>query len=327
MLVEPTAELAEQLKFHPRAGLLYPGPAARLLSDVSAAERPAQLVILDGTWHHAKTLLRDIPALARLPRFRLAPATQSRYRIRREPTAIALSTVEATVAALRVLEPETAGLDQLLAAFDYMIDRQLAQPRTGYATRRNTSRRRGCGNIPRALLADPRGIVVAYGESTAGGSDRLARPQPIYWVAQRLGTGERFGCRIQPRSPLDDALLGHLELSRGDFASALPMAAARAAWNSFVRPGDIVAVYNQGTRRLLDELSGTPLRSLLLKGIHLRGQRRYSTLDDLISGEGLTPAPAEHPGRAGKRLANAIALVRHLIALGQRRAAGERVAP
>ena len=80
-------------------------------------QRPRQLVIIDGTWHHAKTIVRDMPALHYVPRYRIAPDEPSRYRIRREPSAMFLSTVEATVAALRVLEPQTRGLDQQLGAF------------------------------------------------------------------------------------------------------------------------------------------------------------------------------------------------------------------
>ena len=107
LLIDHTPGFAAGLPLKPRAGLLYPGPEATLISDLRRDERPEQLVILDGTWHHAKTMVRDVAALRALPRYRLAPAAPSRFRIRREPSATALSTVEATVAALQVLEPET----------------------------------------------------------------------------------------------------------------------------------------------------------------------------------------------------------------------------
>jgi DTW domain-containing protein YfiP len=127
LLIDRVPGIARRLELKPGAGLLYPSPAARLISEVPPEERPRQLVIVDGTWHQAKTLVRDIPALQRLPQYRLDPAAPSRFRIRREPHASALSTVEATVAALRVLEPETAGLDGLLAAFEAMVEAQLAR--------------------------------------------------------------------------------------------------------------------------------------------------------------------------------------------------------
>jgi DTW domain-containing protein YfiP len=317
LLVDQTKNLAGRLRLKPRAGLLYPGTSATLISDVPADQRPEQLVIIDGTWHHAKTLVRDIPALAALPRYRLAPAEESRYRIRREPNAMALSTIEATVAALGMLEPETVGLEQLLAAFESMVERQLAHPKSVYGRRIKQRASRTVGNIPRVVLDDLTNIVVAYGESAAGlsGSDR-AQQSPVYWVAQRLGTSERFSCLIQSDRPMSETFLGHLELTHSHFAAAVSLDEARANWDNFVRPSDTIAVYNQGTARLLSYLSGGAVAPLLLKAVDFNPERRYSTLDELLAGEGLVPAAAQFAGRAGKRLANAVALVRHLAALG-----------
>ncbi len=104
------------------AGLLYPGENAPVLSDLSSDERPEQLIIIDGTWHQAKTIVRDVLQLHDLPCYRLAPTSPGQYRIRREPNAHSLSTLEATVGALHALEPSTTGLDQLLDAFDQMAD-------------------------------------------------------------------------------------------------------------------------------------------------------------------------------------------------------------
>src|SRR3954468_16996079 len=83
LLADHTNNLAMQLRLKPRAGLLFPGPTALLVSDLTFEQRPEQLVVLDGTWHQAKTLVRAIPALQSLPRYRLAPTVPSRYRIRR----------------------------------------------------------------------------------------------------------------------------------------------------------------------------------------------------------------------------------------------------
>jgi DTW domain-containing protein YfiP len=143
LLVDHTINLATKLVLKPGAGLLYPGPDAALLDHLPVGQRPQQLVIVDGTWHHAKTLLRDIPQLHGLPRYKLAPSSPSRYRLRREPSAVYLSTLEATVAALRVLEPATWGLDQLIAAFDCMVERQLAHPRFLDARQRRLPRESG----------------------------------------------------------------------------------------------------------------------------------------------------------------------------------------
>jgi tRNA-uridine aminocarboxypropyltransferase len=320
LLVDQTPQLAAaELPLKPRAGLLYPGPEARLLSDLAPAERPDQLVIVDGTWHHAKTLVRDIPALHDLPRYGIVPASPGRYRIRREPTDTSLSTVEATVAALRALEPETPGLDQLLEAFDTMIERQLAHPRSEVAARRKQKRKRTANSVPRVLVHDLDNIVVAYGESACGvpGTRRTPR-SPIYWVAQRLGTGECFARAIQPNSPLTKTFLGHLELTPADFADALSNAEFRTAWSAFLRPTDIVAVYSQSTARLLKHVGADFAKALVLKSIPFNPHRPNGTLAEVLAAEGQVAAPPQHPGRAGKRLANAVALTQHLNAMGSR---------
>ena len=121
-----TRSLAISLDLPPQTGLLFPGPEAQDLGALTAAERPRGLVVLDGTWGQAGKLYRANPSLERLPRYALTPARPSRYRIRRAPRAHFISTIEAIVEALRILEPETSGLDGLLLAFDQMIDEQAA---------------------------------------------------------------------------------------------------------------------------------------------------------------------------------------------------------
>ncbi|HEY1599073.1 MAG TPA: tRNA-uridine aminocarboxypropyltransferase [Pirellulales bacterium] len=319
LLVDHTPGLAARLAIKPRAGLLYPGPEAELLENVPVEQRPQQLIVIDGTWHHAKTLLRDIPALHEVPRFRIDPHEPSRYRIRREPSATLLSTVEATVAALRALEPETCNLDLLLEAFYGMVERQLAHPKSAHGWRSNRARQPGGLNIPSALLGSLDHIVVAYGESVPeGDSLKATARRPITWAAQRLGTGERFACTIQPPARIDASLLGHFELTEEHFNDALSLAAARAAWNAYARPQDVLAVYNQSTARLLERITNRTVACLVLKSIDFNPQRSYSTLDEVIAGEGLTVAPAQHPGRAGKRLANIMALIEHLRTLKSR---------
>ena len=318
LLVDQTPQLAAAtLPLKLRTGLLYPGPGARLLSDLGPNERPEQLVIVDGTWHHAKTLVRDIPVLRDLPRFCLAPSSPGRYRIRREPSVTSLSTVEATVAALKTLEPETPGLDRLLEAFDAMIERQLVHPRSAAAIRRKHKRNRPAHGIPRVLVHDLGKVVVAYGESACGvpGVKRTPR-SPIYWVAQRLGTGECFARAIQPESPLTQTFLDHLELTERDFIDAVSHDQFRTAWASFLRPRETVAVYSQSTIRLLKHVGADFARSLVLKSIPFNPQRPNGTLGEVLAAEGLVASPPQHRGRAGKRLANAVALTRYLSNLG-----------
>lgn len=110
------------------AALLYPPSAsvpATPLDELS--EPPPALVVLDGTWPCSRGLLRDNAWLRALPRVALTPTRPGRYRIRRAPRpGIQLSTIEAIVGALRILEPDTPGLLGLLDAFERMIDHQIA---------------------------------------------------------------------------------------------------------------------------------------------------------------------------------------------------------
>jgi DTW domain-containing protein len=320
LLVDHTNNLARQLRLNQRAGLLFPGPTALLISDLTFEQRPEQLVVLDGTWHQAKTLVREIPALQSLPRYQLAPTVPSRYRIRRQPSTASLSTVEAAVTALRVLEPETNGLEQLLRAFDTMVENQLAHPGSPNGKRFRKRRNRTFKNIPLALLRNLENIVVAYGESNAGkrGRKRMAAP-PIYWVAQRLGTGESFSCTLTPHRPLDDVFLGHLQLTWANFEAAMSLDEARLQWAQFQRPTDIVTVLHPGTARLFSYLARDRDPCLVLKSVDLELKSGQQALGGAFSSRRVPVASAHHPGRAGQRLADAIAYVWRLNELANAR--------
>ena len=58
------------LSIQSQAGLLYPQPGAPILSELAVTDRPNQLIIVDGTWPQAKTILRDVPQIQNLPRRR-----------------------------------------------------------------------------------------------------------------------------------------------------------------------------------------------------------------------------------------------------------------
>jgi DTW domain-containing protein YfiP len=327
LLVDHTRNLAARLRLKPGVGLLYPGPTALPISDLTSGQRPEQLVILDGTWHHAKTLLREIPALQSLPRYGLAPTAPSRYRIRREPNATALSTVEAAVAALRILEPETEGFDQLLQAFDKMVEDQLAHPGSINSQRFRNRRKRTFKNIPLALLGDLENVVIAYGESPMGkrGCKRMQGP-PISWVAQRLGTGEMFSCILHQASPIPDVFLKRLMLTREDFAAALPLEEARLHWEQFRRPNDVVTVFHPNTARLLSYLGGDRNSCLVLKSVNLEADPTYAMLDGGVPLTSVPIATAHKLGRAGERLATAVGYVRLLNALATNRVRDDELA-
>ena len=128
LIVGRNMELAKMdLGIGENTGLLYPRKNALLLEDLKPSEIPEQFVFLDGTWNHARTMYRDISVLQTLPCYRLTPASPSRYLIRKEPTRDSLSTLEAVVSVLQKFEPELAGLDRLMAAFDLMNQQQVKE--------------------------------------------------------------------------------------------------------------------------------------------------------------------------------------------------------
>lgn len=96
------------------------------LADTGSAEdpRPLLLVVPDATWRKARKLLYLNPALQALPRVTLSGGGVSRYRVRKAPTAEALSTIEAVVQALNELEGE-GRFDALLRPFEALIEGQI----------------------------------------------------------------------------------------------------------------------------------------------------------------------------------------------------------
>lgn len=106
--------------------LLFPGAHAQILEEgVPVAPGPYLLIVLDGTWRHARKLLHDNPGLAQLARFALPDTMPARYRIRHADTQGALSTIEALTYALNIVEAP-ARFDALLRPFEALIDGQIA---------------------------------------------------------------------------------------------------------------------------------------------------------------------------------------------------------
>lgn len=118
----------------PGTALLFPGAGA---TDPSALRHrpPGTVIVVDGTWTLARKVLKQNPFLLALPRIGLVPRRPSNYRIRSEPSAECLSTIEALVHLLGALEGAPERFEPVLEAFDRMIDLQIAERerRTGRA--------------------------------------------------------------------------------------------------------------------------------------------------------------------------------------------------
>lgn len=106
-----------------RIGLLFPSAEAQDLS--KAPEQLESLIIVDGTWREAKKIIYHSSALQSIPHYSFSPEKPSNYRIRKEPSDSHISTIEATVYALGILEKNPGKFDPLIALFDRMVDRQI----------------------------------------------------------------------------------------------------------------------------------------------------------------------------------------------------------
>ena len=114
--------------------LLYPDvPAAPSPPSPGATmDRPLRLVVLDATWRKSLRMLLEHPALAALPRLSLDAPPPTRYRaIRSARRADQVSTLEATVQALAMLEGPSFDAVPLLDAFGRFVAGVAARQRTG----------------------------------------------------------------------------------------------------------------------------------------------------------------------------------------------------
>ncbi|HKP60097.1 MAG TPA: tRNA-uridine aminocarboxypropyltransferase, partial [Polyangiales bacterium] len=314
--------------------LLYPAADARDLRELPLAERPGALLVLDGTWHTARTLYRDKLWLRALPHVRFMPAAPGRYRLRREPELDYVSTIEAIVEALGILEPETEGLPQLLAAFDAMIDRQLAYVSRGGGAGRKRKRIRPPEQrrTPHALVEGFEQLVVVYGESSRPKSG-VAR-ELVYLTAFAPHSGARFERMMLPEYGMpDEQHLGHMGLTEADFVAADGCESLGVHWRAFLQScgRDVrLAAWNQRTLELLAGATGERPRA---EGVSLKMAYRSvfgvdsHSLDEVVAQRGLGPVLADFKGRAARRLSGAVAVARllHARAVGEPpRSAGDR---
>ncbi|MGE3175714.1 MAG: tRNA-uridine aminocarboxypropyltransferase [Planctomycetota bacterium] len=296
------------------AAVLFPHPAASDLAAMAPAARPKALVVLDGTWAHARRLYRHNPWLQRLPHVRLQPAAPSNYRIRKEPQADFVSTIEAIVQALQLLEPDNGELPRLLVAFDHMVDAQIAHlDRAVRHGRHKRPRQRPSRRLSAVL--DDEDLVVVYAEASLPGGDAAAPRALVQWAAARARTGEVLDLCLRPDGPWPAARhLEHMQLAARDLADGVDVATARAAFAAFAGAAAIGA-WSQTTLQWGAEVLPLGRPSTVLKGeyCNLRG-RRASYLESVLQREGLEPVALPCRGRARQRLGNAVAAARLLLA-------------
>lgn len=331
----PNSELRVGLNFSDdpvvRAALARPGPIWVLFpkagaQDVSTLPRdqPITLVVLDGTWSLARKLLTLNPALAALPRVAFTPSRPSAYRIRRQPSEICVSTIEALAEVLGVIEPDNGPFDRLLDPFAAMVagqERFISE--IGSHRHRRTKR---APRVPRGptlaarLSTDWDRLVCVQGDTNAWPRRDPTRqaPEIVHWVAHRPATGETYEAVVTPRRPLAPKTPQQIEVSEARILAGQTAETWRDSWRVFSRPDDLTVTWGSfyGDLAVADGVSlSTPTLDLrreamrLLRAPHPRvdeprlARARLRTVDSCAALLGVAPSPLGLDGRAGRRLA------------------------
>jgi DTW domain-containing protein len=300
------------------AALLYPGPGA---VDVEQSPPPTDitLVVVDGTWSQAKKLVRLNPSLAALPRYAFRPPGPSEYRIRKEPHEDYVSTLEALIHVLGVLEGDRERFLPMLRPFRAMVEAQIAFASSGLSRRRIRNPRVRLvadprSRLPAPLRERPRALVCVHAEANAwpyGAGERATCPEElVHWVASRPATGESFEAVVAPRHLLCSKTPWHLGIDVAELLGGMTPGAMLERWAQFVRSDDVICAWGMHPLALFAGVGGVlPAVRLDLR----RAARSYSnvavgTMDAFRDSLGLPPAEICGAGRAGRRLATISAI-------------------
>lgn len=136
--------------------LMFPDADAVPIERYAASERPIALFVPDGNWRQASKVRRRGPGFCEMQCVTLPAARPTEYRLRAEPRAGGLATLEATARALGILEGAAGPAieDAMLAVFRIMVERTLWF-RGKLHTHDVTS-----GIPPAAIANDPRGAMT-----------------------------------------------------------------------------------------------------------------------------------------------------------------------
>lgn len=321
---QTSPELARALEDPERpAVLLYPSDDA---VDVLTAPPtgPVTLVVVDGTWWQARKLVRVNPVIAKLPRYAFKAPTPSEYRIRREPDEAYVSTIEALVHVLGVLERDPERLRALLVPFRAMIDKQIA-----FATEVRGARvRHDKGpsppkrpRIPAALAERRANLVCITGEANAWPyrTKELRtshREELVHFIAHRPATGETLDLIVRPRNPLAPSTPPHVGLTAEALMDGVSLEELFERWRVFVRDDDVICSWGHYAVGIFGSAGGEMPKSRLdlrqVSRVLMRG--RVGTMDSVLEKLAIDPASlgALGRGRAGARAAQLARIAVHL---------------
>lgn len=294
----------------PDTGILYPSESARPLPAADSGHAPSHLIVIDGTWHQAKTLYRDMAWLQHFPHYVLSPDAPSRYRIRREPELSFISTLEALLLAIGQLEPDLAGIDRLLTAFDSMIDTQIDCERNAIAHRGRHSRRDvEFRRKPRALGEHFENLVLLYAETVADEATPGAR-RLVYFCAHRLRDDSTFERWIAtPGREVPASILTATGAHQRVAPAFVDANTFRAELLDFANRDDCFAAWGPTTLSYLPSNLKLPSgRAVLLKAAYGSIRPGQGALEQIVERDRLPIVPCPLVGRGGERLGHARAI-------------------
>jgi len=306
------------------ARLLYPGDGA---IDIVAhpPAGPITLIVIDGTWSQAKTVVRDNARLRELPRYTFTPPSPSEYRIRKEPKASYVSTIEALVHVLGALERDPARFLALLAPFRAMIDAQIeSEKRRDSGRSRHAKKPKPAGpRAPAIFGTRAADLVCVVGEANAwpyGSPEREGGRCPdemVHWAAHRVATGETFSFVVAPKHPLAPRTSAHVELTPERLAAGEATSELAARWREFARDTDVFCHWGHYAARLFANGGAfVPAERVDLRHVaRAFTKQSVGTLEDFVAHIG-APTPVRlAEGRAGMRLGRLAAVARHFTAI------------
>ena len=287
--------------------LLYPGPGAR---DIFAEPPPGPvtLVCVDGTWSQARGLVNRSPALQALPRYAFVAPEKSHYRIRKEPDDAYVSTIEALMHVLGVLEQDPQRVRALLAPFHAMVDAQLAAQasaprRMSYRTPRVAQPARS--RTPPFVRDRWSDLVCVVAEANAWPRSRGAAPSApdelVHLTLHRPSTGETLSRIAAPRGALAPSAEFHTELAAAELAAGAPLADVIADAARWIRASDLICAWGHYSPELWRASGGdVPAERVDLR--HAAQQLEHVKLGSLEDHTRALAPPTLAPGRAGRRL-------------------------
>lgn len=292
--------------------LLYPGEGS---IDIVRAPPPGPvtLVVVDGTWSQTKKVVRTNPVLSALPRYAFVPPTPSEYRIRKEPDAASVATIEALVHALTALEGGAARFESLLAPFRAMIDFQLeCEERHRAAASRHAQRRARVrrGRVPRVFGDRAEDVVCVAGEANAWpyalrASNPAYEDELVHWAAFRPATREAFTFIVAPRRELAPGTTGHTGIDEATLRAGGSLAELHARWRAFVRDTDVICSWGRYETTLFERTGGyLPRGRLDLRHVarDIAHGSRVGTLSEHRDRASPHDAQGLVVGRAGRKL-------------------------